>query len=54
MHSESSKPTLLIVDDTPVNVAVLADHLVSYGFSVIITHPDRKNLQIQQIGISTT
>lgn len=42
--SELTRPTILIVDDTPVNVAVLAEHLVSHGFSLIITQPDRKNL----------
>lgn len=42
--SEPTKPTIRIVDDAPVNVAALAEHLVGHRFSVIITQPDRKNL----------
>jgi two-component system sensor histidine kinase/response regulator len=34
--SEATKLTILIVDDTPVNVAVLAEHLVGHGFSVMV------------------
>ena len=42
--AETKEPTILIVDDTPVKVAVLAEHLVSHGFLVFIAQPDRKNL----------
>ncbi|MEO8122229.1 MAG: response regulator, partial [Rhodoferax sp.] len=43
--SESTKSTILIVDDTPVNVAVLAEHLVSHGFSVMVAQDGEEGIE---------
>lgn len=45
---ESPKPTILIVDDTPVNVAVLAEHLVSHGFSVMVAQDGEEGIERAQ------
>ena len=34
--SSNKPPTVLIVDDTLANVSVLAEHLDSHGFSVMV------------------
>jgi signal transduction histidine kinase len=34
--SSAAKPAVLIVDDTPVNIAMLADHLAARGMSVMV------------------
>jgi two-component system sensor histidine kinase/response regulator len=47
-ESESPKPTILIVDDTPVNVAVLAEHLVSHGFSVMVAQDGEEGIERAQ------
>lgn len=46
--SESTRPTILIVDDTPVNVAVLAEHLVSNGFSVMVAQDGEEGIERAQ------
>ena len=46
--SESPRPSILIVDDTPVNVAVLAEHLVSQGFSVMVAQDGEEGIERAQ------
>lgn len=46
--SESTKSTILIVDDTPVNVAVLAEHLVGHGFSVMVAQDGEEGIERAQ------
>lgn len=53
--STISKPraatsTILIVDDTPANVAVLAEHLVSHGFSVMVAQDGEEGIERAQFG----
>jgi signal transduction histidine kinase len=36
MDSSAAKPAVLIVDDTPANIAMLADHLAARGMSVMV------------------
>lgn len=43
--SELTKSTILIVDDTPVNVAVLAEHLVGHGFSVMVAQDGEEGVE---------
>ena len=43
-------PTILIVDDTPANVAVLAEHLVSNGFSVMVAQDGEEGIERAQFG----
>ncbi len=47
-NSESTGSTVLIVDDTPVNVAVLAEHLVSHGFSVMVAQDGEEGIERAQ------
>jgi two-component system sensor histidine kinase/response regulator len=42
--------TILIVDDTPANVAVLAEHLVSHGFSVMVAQDGEEGIARAQFG----
>ena len=46
--SEALRPVILIVDDTPVNVAVLAEHLVSHGFSVMVAQDGEEGIERAQ------
>ncbi len=43
--SEVAKPTILIVDDMPVNVAVLAEHFVSNGFAVLVAQDGEEGIE---------
>lgn len=43
--SEAPRPSILIVDDTPVNVAVLAEHLVGQGFSVMVAQDGEEGIE---------
>ena len=46
--SRGPSPNILIVDDTPVNVAVLAEHLVSHGFSVMVAQDGEEGIERAQ------
>jgi len=48
--SHTTRSTILIVDDTPVNVAVLAEYLVSHGFSVMVAQDGEEGLDRAQFG----
>ena len=43
--ADASKPAILIVDDTPVNVAVLAEHLAAHGFSVMVAQDGEEGIE---------
>ena len=43
-------PTILIVDDTTANVAVLAEHLGSHGFSVMVAQDGEEGIERAQFG----
>lgn len=44
-NSASKGSTILIVDDTPINVAILSEHLVSHGFSVMVAQDGEEGLE---------
>lgn len=46
--SESTKSTILIVDDTPVNLVVLAEFLVGHGFALIVAQGGEEGLERAQ------
>jgi len=46
--SESSTPTLLIVDDTPHNIGLLVDYLEEHGYRVVIAQDGEEALQRAQ------
>lgn len=46
--AEVPRPVILIVDDTPVNVAVLAEHLISHGFSVMVAEDGEEGIERAQ------
>lgn len=46
----SKTPTVLIVDDTPANVSVLAEHLGSHGFSVMVAQDGEEGIERAQFG----
>ena len=48
--SHATSSTILIVDDTPVNVSVLADHLVNHGFSVMVAQDGEEGIARAQFG----
>ena len=41
----ASAPTVLIVDDTPANLAVLVDHLESSGARVVVAQDGEEALE---------
>jgi signal transduction histidine kinase len=43
-------PTVLIVDDTPANISVLAEHLGSHGFSVMVAQDGEEGIERAQFG----
>ena len=45
---ESQKHSILIVDDTPANIAILAEFLEDFGFDVIVAQNGREGLQRAQ------
>jgi diguanylate cyclase (GGDEF)-like protein len=45
----SQNPTIMIVDDTPANVAVLADHLEDRGFQVVVAQDGEEGLKRAQL-----
>ncbi len=45
----SQNPTILIVDDTPANLAVLADHLEERGFQVVVAQDGEEGLERAQL-----
>jgi signal transduction histidine kinase len=46
----SSPPTVLIVDDTPVNVRVLAEYLDGHGFNVTVAQDGEEGLERARYG----
>jgi len=46
--SELTRFTILIVDDMPINVAVLAEHLVSHGFTVLVAQDGEEGIERAQ------
>lgn len=42
--------TVLIVDDTPANISVLADHLGNHGFSVMVAQDGEEGIERAQFG----
>jgi two-component system sensor histidine kinase/response regulator len=49
-ESYAAKPSILIVDDTPDNVAVLAEHLVNHGFSAMVAQDGDEGIERAQFG----
>jgi signal transduction histidine kinase len=47
---QTTRSTILIVDDTPANVAVLAEYLVSHGFSVMVAQDGEEGIDRAQFG----
>ena len=45
---ESQKHSILIVDDTPANIAILAEFLEDFGFDVIVAQNGKEGLQRAQ------
>ena len=43
--ADAPRPAILIVDDTPVNVAVLAEQLGSHGFSVMVAQDGEEGIE---------
>ena len=43
-------PTVLIVDDTPANISVLAEHLGNHGFSVMVAQDGEEGIERAQFG----
>lgn len=48
--SSNKPPTVLIVDDTLANVSVLAEHLDSHGFSVMVAQDGEEGIERAQFG----
>lgn len=46
----AERSTVLIIDDTPDNVAVLAEHLVGHGFSVMVAQDGEEGIGRAQFG----
>jgi signal transduction histidine kinase len=46
----AARSTVLIIDDTPDNVAVLAEHLVGHGFSVMVAQDGEEGIGRAQFG----
>ncbi|QPK64613.1 PAS domain S-box protein [Methylomonas sp. LL1] len=45
LHNSSDQPTLLIVDDTPVNLALVVDSLDAGGYRVVVAQDGEEGLQ---------
>lgn len=48
--SSAKRPTILIVDDTTANVAVLAEHLENHGFAVMVAQDGEEGIDRARFG----